>query len=872
MDNVPLNCRLTFEFSEPVDASTIGPDSIQVRQGDAFGMTAPGTFVVEGATVYFEPRLPGLCDLSDTGFYPDTDYRVQVLGWPEHACIRNTQGQPLDATLTASFHTRDEGDPDVLVDQLPGAAPAVTSVFPADGAQAVGVAPGNQVRIEFSENLHPCSIDFNAVRFHVYEFGALLTYEEAPNQKHSGFSKGGDTADQTPNDPYTWGADGTTSLAGDPQTIPASLELEQSFQSTTLTITPLFGRFPENALIVVELTFRVEDFGHQALAPYVISFTTENLQQQTSSYLVENEGETPYLAGVTTAHVDVQGVCPSRVQGFLLFAGDGDNGTALTTPGSPEDDPPACTTLRSANDGVADHFQPTSDITLDTGAVPNLCPNAVDGSYAVVWEFASFYIAPNVTVRIIGVNPAILLVQGDATIAAGGRLLLDGADGENGNDYPSGNEQPALGGAGVAGGGDGGDSRAVLGLPIGEHGWVGYGSPDYELLPHGGIGAGHGNTAVRTDSYSLIPSSAAGGGGGHSGTGGKGDANLVSGVTWEALVDGAGGTPYPAGSDADRMLQPSAGSGGGAAGWATGPYNSSYYRHTGGAGGGGGGFVDITCAGNINIYGLIDASGGRGGAGSLYYVNRPFTGGGGGGSGGGIRLLTPNAIDLSGGTLDARGGQGGLGASSTYPGASTPNNGGAGAMGRIVLEDGDSIITGLATSTVLPGEGSPGFYRGVFDATRFAGGGLRPVAISDLILVGPFDPEFIEPEQTYGGTEDFIAGIPGVASRGNGETSILIEARGFEMQRDGTPVDTPTVPWHTVGHFTDTGVEQTPAWHVAQPDLALLPADNAGLGIDALNGCEYIQLRVTLFLPDGFAALTGGPYLDDWLLRFRHNQ
>ena len=94
VDNVPLNCRLTFEFSEPVDASTIGPDSIQVRQGDAFGMTAPGTFLVEGATVLFEPRLPGLCDLSDTGFHPDTDYRVQIVGWPEEACIRNTQGQP----------------------------------------------------------------------------------------------------------------------------------------------------------------------------------------------------------------------------------------------------------------------------------------------------------------------------------------------------------------------------------------------------------------------------------------------------------------------------------------------------------------------------------------------------------------------------------------------------------------------------------------------------------------------------------------------------------------------------------------------------------------------------------------------------------
>jgi hypothetical protein len=40
------------------------------------------------------------------------------------------------------------------------------------------------------------------------------------------------------------------------------------------------------------------------------------------------------------------------------------------------------------------------------------------------------------------------------------------------------------------------------------------------------------------------------------------------------------------------------------------------------------------------------------------------------------------------------------------------------------MEDGDSTVTGLTTATLAPNEGQPGFYRGIFDAGRFKGGGL----------------------------------------------------------------------------------------------------------------------------------------------------
>jgi hypothetical protein len=834
--------------------------------------------------VFFEPSLPGLCDLSDAGFKPDTPYRVQVIGNPEEFAVRNLSGQPLNSTTTHEFRTRPDQDPNLFTNQDPSQGPGVTPIAPLDGAQAVGVAPSNAIELSFTENLDPCSVNQDSVTLKMYETGDMATFDMAPNGNMSGFISTDDppgdantegtydNADQTPGDPYTWGAANTTRIQPEPQTIPVTLELVQTFHETMLYVRPVGGAFPENALLVLELTFDVEDFGAQPLVPFVMSFTTENLPLQNGSYLVENEGETPWIQALSTARINDPDVCPSRVQGFLLFSGDGDNGSTQQYPTAPEYNAPNCDLPRDVNNAEPDHFNPQSNAVLDTGPTQNLCTNEVDGSTAVVWEFASFRIGPNIRVDIIGVNPAIILVQGDVIIESGGMLNLAGGNGRQGKSYPSGQAKGVQGGTGVAGGGEGGDSYnaySSFGPALGQHGQAGFGSPNQYAF--GGHGAGHGNAAVGTSSYTSYPSSGAGGGGGHGTAGGDGGSNLAGGGVWKTAPDGKGGDTYPTGGGADELLTPSAGSGGGAAGWATGPYDSYYYRVSGGSAGAGGGFVDITSSGNIRVYGTIDARGGRGGDGNLYYINRPYTGGGGGGAGGGVRLLTPFDIDVSGGTIDTSGGPGGAGSfnNSYNP---TPNDGGPGGNGRIVLEDGDSVITGIGNATLVPGEGATGFYRGIFNATRFAGGGKTPVAISDLFQVGPFDPLFIDPVQSYGGQEDFIAGIPDVAAGVPGDVRILIEARGYDMKRDGTPEDTPTVGWHTVGHFTSSGISHLPTFVLGQVPPALRPTDNVDFGLTNLNGCEFLQIRVTFFLPDGVGPLDAGPYLDDWTIRFSSDQ
>ena len=94
IDNMPLNTILEIRFAEAVDPASVSAASVQVRAGPSFGATVPGVFLVEGSTVWFEPKLPGLCDLSDGGFQPSTNYRLQVIGFPEEFSVRNVNGQP----------------------------------------------------------------------------------------------------------------------------------------------------------------------------------------------------------------------------------------------------------------------------------------------------------------------------------------------------------------------------------------------------------------------------------------------------------------------------------------------------------------------------------------------------------------------------------------------------------------------------------------------------------------------------------------------------------------------------------------------------------------------------------------------------------
>ena len=918
LDNVALNTRLEFHFSAALDAGSVTDATVQIRGGNALGHAAHGTFEIDGATLRFVPDLAGLCDLSDGGLRPDTSYTVTLAGSPVDPPLRDVGGRALSETITLDFHTLDEADPALFEEPTPGAGPLeVTQATPANGSEAVTVADGNRIVLTINANLRPCSVSAGSVRLLMVQIGDIDAFvpAEGGTGNASGFATpGGDTSDQDPSDPFSWG-DATAlpnvTTVPIPQTIPARVRVVQSFDETQIVVTPDFGaspipsqgrsRFPENALLVLHVTASVESYSGKRLTPFILAFTTQNLPAQENEYTLENEGETPYDADVTTADVD-SARAPGRVQGFLLFAGNGDNGSNHLQPSLPQSDT-ACSTNYQDDDGTLDHFDPSSDVLLDTGSSPNACANDVDGSLAVVWEFKTLRVRSGVTVRIVGRNPAMILVQGDAHIEAGGRLLVRGdglggapqGAGEGGKDATT--SDGTEGGAGVAGGGDGGSSPEGFGTSTparyGEHGAQGYyhdpttGALASDVGSAGGSGGGHGNISARWNEQ-INPSNRntpSGGGGGHA-TGGQAGTALGTGespVSLDDTVDGAAGGTY--GSAAGHMQTPEAGSGGGAGGELR-PFSANIGRGPGGAGGAGGGFLDVTCGGTLTVLGTIDAAGADGGsnAGGLFnpnYAWNPGTGGGGGGSGGGIRLLTPNDIVLGASTvISAAGGRGGVGGASH--GISPPlNDGGDGGAGRIVMEDANSVVTGLNAASVTPGEGTLGFYRGSFDGSRFQGGGLVPVALTEVFSVGAFDPRYEDPVQDYTGQTDFVAGTTTSTGPGIGKTCLLIEARGYQMHSDGTPDYTGLIAaptgWRTVGYFTDSGTDAQPTWNLGQPPLAeiggALPTDNTGApGLTQLDTYEFIQLRITMYLSPSAGAADPGPYLDRWVIRSTSDQ
>jgi hypothetical protein len=197
------------------------------------------------------------------------------------------------------------------------------------------------------------------------------------------------------------------------------------------------------------------------------------------------------------------------------------------------------------------------------------------------------------------------------------------------------------------------------------------------------------------------------------------------------------------------------------------------------------------------------------------------------------------------------------------------NIAGAGGDGRIVLEDDDGVISGQESATVSPGEGEDGFYRGPFDLGRFAGGGGSTMAITEPFLVGPFDPVFYDPVQIYPSNTDFLAEIPADSADPVGLVAILVEAQGFQMAPDGTPDQATATTFRTVGFFEWNGSPTDPRWRLMQVGAAHRPIDNTqAWGITNLNGCEYIQLRITFWMGPNADAQDLGPAIDRWTIKF----
>lgn len=272
---------------------------------------------------------------------------------------------------------------------------------------------------------------------------------------------------------------------------------------------------------------------------------------------------------------------------------------------------------------------------VNQGAVASTVTLSTSRAY----DFTTFTLPTNVTLKAVGGSPLILRVQGNVTL--NGRINLRGSSGgpptDNGADQPS-------GGSG-AGGGGGAGGRGGSAAANGAAGSLASGATAGGA---GGGGNGDGTAA-----------GGAGGGGAYGADGNVGDSGTGSG--------GTAGTHY--GDTFPNETAAPGGSGGGGAGGSVG----SFDYPSGGGGGGGGGAIVLTAGGNIliNSTGSILAYGGDGGVADDTDANCSS---GGGGAGGTIALFSGKAI-TNNGTVNARGGVGGGGECHTQ--------GGDGGEGRV---------------------------------------------------------------------------------------------------------------------------------------------------------------------------------------------
>jgi len=147
---VYLNNELVFSFSAEVDLASLTRRNLSIV--DDAGAGASGEWDVLGKNVHFHPAPALSADLSDGGFRPGVQYRVEVRGFPSLDGVRAVGGAPLDRTYRWSFRSvsPEDGEQLFLDYHSPGRA-EVARVKQVLGSQG-------PIRIECDEPLDPTTL------------------------------------------------------------------------------------------------------------------------------------------------------------------------------------------------------------------------------------------------------------------------------------------------------------------------------------------------------------------------------------------------------------------------------------------------------------------------------------------------------------------------------------------------------------------------------------------------------------------------------------------------------------------------------------------------------------------------------------------
>ncbi len=90
-----LNEAIVITFDRPLEPGSLTADAARLVRGQDGGVVA-GRFLVEGATLRFEPRVPCAADLHDAPFAPGENLRLELIGLPRLVGVRALDGSALD--------------------------------------------------------------------------------------------------------------------------------------------------------------------------------------------------------------------------------------------------------------------------------------------------------------------------------------------------------------------------------------------------------------------------------------------------------------------------------------------------------------------------------------------------------------------------------------------------------------------------------------------------------------------------------------------------------------------------------------------------------------------------------------------------------
>jgi hypothetical protein len=905
---VPQNKIITMSFTQPVDAATVNPATVQIRaqnaKGTGFTIQVAGSMQVTGSMVRFLPRLPthlhnpadpsggyypagSLQDdaYANAGLQPSKNHMITVIGLPSISAIRSTSGRPLNKNYTARFTT--------------AAASPKTEAFTTDTYQ-------DDPPPQFSFSNPPDKV---AVAVDQYaRHGGTQDVPSAISVTVFGT--------KVPLSPSTIRQSGNVTLTmlarhDDPsfrKMVSGSPFIEQNFDTVRLSFVPRFA-LPDVASYAMAVSSKVLDLTE--IYPFAPNSDRLRLRLM-YEFLVTARMLNPGTPWEQLANPPLDLISDLRDPWPTTDAERGVLKRNLLTLGDTyrdEVDPRVMVLFTTRDELVTvsslvvnflqseNYFDPSRSTAEWDQTIPSAASavftvaggSAVLGdlkpvtntTYSItsypqgVFNFRAVVIPAGVTVTFTGANqptqpstppangiptlpgstpPATLKclsLQLDGTISVDGAI---GIDGTQTGVYSAIVTTGTPGVPGGPGGGYGGYAPAYYGQISNPSGTGGVGN-DANLVPASAVNGGRGGLGGTSSPNTGYTMAGGAGGGGGSRLAGSAGGNGTMSASYQASYSswagygGAGGAGATGNADLATLVGGAGGGGGGnAQAYTTGTY---YWGTPGASGGGGGGALLVQTSATLTIgqTGLIRSRGGTGGKGVL----TTYTGGGGGGGGGGgaVLLRSTKGFNLTNpaAAVDVSGGSGGQPTTSTY---GTGGVGGTGGAGFIRYEDVNGGIS-------VPG-GTQGTYTPV-------GAGVPSYVYSNFIDLG------VDNAKIYDfNAADFIMT--------SGNDAILIEVQ-FAIENPnklGTALTTAIN-----GQENSTNIAQVSQW------LPVRVLDSTAGGAFAAQGItsndavfsiaskiapyayRFVRVRITFQLDSTQTASSPLPFVDQMTLRYAFN-